>query len=178
MKLKHWLRGGVGRWVAAAAALAIGPVALVATAAPTAADGPLPLVCSTAGYVNVADPASGPATWAISGAGFCTGKMAPSFNVSFTGSGTSDSLGLCSSQPVVTNLSITVAVTISSPVDGSVWHQTQKWAIPITTFPVTDPITISTGGTTIGLGTMFTRIFAKCPGAGTPAATFDWAQQF
>ncbi|MCU1459978.1 MAG: hypothetical protein JWO37_53 [Acidimicrobiales bacterium] len=178
MKLRRGLRSRLGRTVVACVAVAIGPIGLVAAATPTAADGPLPLECTGAGSVNVAQPASGPAAWAISGAGFCTGKLNQSFTMKLAGTGTSDSLGLCSAQPLVTNLNLTVAVTITGPVDGSVHNQTQKWSLPVTTFPVTDPFAISTGGSPIGLGTIWTRIFAQCPNGGSPAATFDWTQQF
>lgn len=134
---------------------------------------PLPLVCTAGGKVAV-QPSGSTAAWQISGSGSCTGDLDGVRLVSFTGTGASDGAGLCDPVTgVVTNLDLTVTLTLTNLSSGRSTTVTQHWGAPVTTFPVATPFVITDGGQ-IGAGTMSTRIFARCGTDGSPVATYDW----
>jgi hypothetical protein len=147
-------------------------------AAPVAVTGagavsPLPLVCTAGGKILV-QPSGDAAAWQISGSGSCSGDLDGVRLVTFTGTGTSDGAGLCDPVTgVVTNLDISVALTLTNLSTGRSTTLNQHWGSPATTFPLTTPFLITNGGQ-IGAGTMSTRIFARCGTDGTPVATYDW----
>lgn len=150
-------------------ALAAGSLVLLGAAPASAALG-VTLECTATGAVNVTSGDEGPASWSIEGAGSCVGDGQGTWQVAFTGTGTSDSLGLCDSDPAVTNLDIATNVTLTSFQDGTVVNKSQTWGAPATTFPGTTPFLISGDGA--GVGDMFTRVFLQCPSAGIPVATY------
>ena len=170
--------------------LALAATALVASPTTASSDGPLPaIVCTAAGQVTVVE--SGPdlldVVWFVSGQGVCGGNLDEPYTMQFRGVGTSNGAGLCSDTfpPVVTDLVISSVVTFRQTVSGGTKTERQVWSAPITTFPGATPYLI--GGDTTGAGSMFTRIFLKCPrgngplagllpGTGNSSATFDWAQ--
>lgn len=134
----------------------------------------LPVICDAAGVVNVAPTALG-ASWSISGAGTCKGDLGGTYLLNLDGVGTSDSLGLCGDSGYVSNLDIAVNVTLTNVLTLVPRTHVQRWGSPISTFPVASPFVISEGGGIAGAGVIFTRIFAKCPTAGTPVASFDFS---
>ena len=127
--------------------------------------------CNAAGTVYTLG--AGPATWTISGRGSCFGDFGGTYFLDFTGVGNSETLGFCSPAPdTVRNLSITVTGTLTNTATLASRAILQTWHAPNTTFPVTTPFTIAIGGNDVGAGTVFTRIFGKCPTLGSPVSTF------
>lgn len=138
---------------------------------------PLPITCTVAGTLDVT---SGPTQtdWLLVGAGSCQGDMDGTYILSnLVARGTSDSIGLCGDDVVVTNLSLNptgTLVNLSNPLKNKTLNG-QTWGAPVTNFPVTTPFVIQTPGGEIGAGTINTRIFGKCPAAGgTPAMTLQF----
>lgn len=135
------------------------------------------LACSASGTVDVAPNAAGTGwDWSITGGGACPDVALPPPNtqiVNFTGSGTSDTLGLCSSS-LVTNLDILVTVQLFDTVKRTTRTIQEHWDLAISMFPIAVPFLANKG--TLGAGTMVTHIFTKCPPSGTDAADFVWAQ--
>lgn len=134
----------------------------------------LPVVCDGAGVVNVV-PSAAATAWTISGAGTCKGDFGGTYLMHLDGIGTSDNIGLCGDSGVVTNLNIAVTVTLTNVLTLQTKTQLQRWGSPVTTFPVASPFAVYHGGGLTGGGTIFTRIFAKCPTAGTPVASYYFA---
>ena len=138
--------------------------------------------CDGSGSLNVGSTA--PYTWQIQGTGTCYAPgvlpARPPLAVTFTGSGTSSSLGLCSSTLLVTNLVLNVTVTFTNTATGEQTVVQEVWYAPITTFPLATPFIVSTTPSGFaGLGVTFTRIFLSCGNSGNePSATFLWAQDF
>lgn len=139
-------------------------------------DAQVPAECDvfdTQGVSVVSDPVTGTATWTINGNGHCSGgSLSENFQVNIKGTGTSSSLGLCSSELPLTNLKLLVTATFTN--SNTTITQSQIWTIPLAVQPSTVPVTI--GGQTTGAGIASTRLFLKCPDAGTDAARFIWAQ--
>lgn len=144
-------------------------LALVAMVATPASAGPR-VFCVANGNV-VIEGAPGAWNWTLGGLGPCvSGTLRGNFNVVFSGTGTSDTLGLCDGL-VVTNLDIDVKATVSNLRTGQIYNVTEKWRAPLTTFPIVTPFLISGGGET-GLGVIATRVLANCPPGGATVATF------
>ena len=79
--------------------------------------------------------------WTLAGRGSCVGDGQGSYFVDYTGSGTSTGHGLCTSDdPTVTDLNINVAGTLTRTDTLATKPLTQRWAAPVTTFPVTTPL--------------------------------------
>jgi len=131
-----------------------------------------PLVCQTAGIVNIT---GGPGAWnwdLAFGFGQCVGDGKGPYVLLGSGSGTSDSLGLCDGL-VVRNLHLDVTLHLTSvlgPAFSKDLHEV--WSAPISTFPIATPFLASnadTGGL-VGAGALLNRIHLQCPPAGTPSA--------
>lgn len=161
--------------------LAAGLLVLTVTAlvpAPRAeAVSPVPITCTVGGMLEVT---SGPALthWKLAGGGSCQGDLEGTYLLpNLLVQGTSDSIGLCDDQGVVTNLSMSATgtlVNLANPM-ASKSLGGQTWGAPVTTFPVTTPFVITAGGSPIGAGTINTRIFGKCPLiGGSPVMTLQF----
>jgi len=133
----------------------------------------LPLVCKGAAVLDYNEGT--PDTWTISGgAGLCTGNLAGSYTATFTGTGTSTGVGLCEKGgdlPVVSNLDLTVNLTLTSTGGGNQVDLTEHWVAPVTTFPVVMPFASYDGNSLVGGGYISSRIFLKCKPGGSPAST-------
>jgi hypothetical protein len=149
-------------------ALAVVALALVAfVAAPAGAA--TRVACVANGFVDVAG--DGPYTWSVVGTGTCLDTLQGNFLVTFSGAGTSDTLGLCGGL-LVRNLDITVKQNFLNLRTLKASSATQTWSAPISTFPVATPFLIDQGGALQGAGAMLTRILLGCPPAGNHVATF------
>lgn len=155
-------------------------VALLAVLAPVSptpagAVSPLPITCNGAGALTTV---TGPETtqWFFEGVATCQGDLEGVYVVpSLLVTGTSDSIGLCGGDGVVTNLHLDPSGTLVNPVDplASKTVAEQHWSAEITTFPIATPFLIS--GSHEGAGNISTRIFGMCPGTGgTPVATIQF----
>lgn len=147
-------------------ALLLVTVALVALVASPASAGPR-VNCVANGNVFISG--TGPYTWSIEGLGPCLDSLQGNFLTSFSGSGTSTSLGLCGGV-VVRGLSLNVSLTFLNLRTGQVTAQTETWSAPVTTFPIATPFLI--GGGHSGAGTILTRVLGQCPPLGNSVATF------
>src|SRR3954470_10352106 len=141
--------------------------------------------CSGSGRVFI--PAPGHPGWNVDGAGSCPVQTTPSApfsareptTVRFAGSGTSDSLGICSGTLLVTNLKLGVTVTYTGAVTGTTLTEHQLWSAPVTTFPFATAFLISGDGgpPALGAGLAITHIFLQCGNGGnSPSANFVWGE--
>lgn len=172
---------GRSGWRLLAAALGLSLVAIVApgVSTPAGAVSPLPIVCTAAGTLEVV---SGPqvSQWKLVGAGSCQGDLDGSYFIpNLLVQGTSDSIGLCGDgEVVVTNLDLKAAgtlVNLANPLKSKTLDG-QTWGSPLTTYPITTPFLITSDSGQLGAGTMNSRIFVNCPGAGgSPAMTLQFA---
>jgi hypothetical protein len=99
--------------------------------------------------------------------------------VRFAGTGTSDSLGLCSGTLLVTNLKLAVDVTVTGQVTGNTIVQHQVWSAAATTFPLATEFLISSssGPPVMGAGIAIAHIYLQCGNTGNkPSAQFLWLQ--
>jgi hypothetical protein len=137
------------------------------------------LVCDGAGRLTAQNGT--PATWQVSGQGRC---LQPGFGsqprtLSFNGSGTSDSLGLCTpGRLAVNNLELDVTVSITRAGTGAPVVKQETWTAPVTTFPLATPFLITNGaGDPSGVGLTLHRIFLQCGDNGRkPSAVFEWVR--
>lgn len=165
------------RTAAAAASLALIASVVVSQATTAGAADPFSVSCAdVAGNVN--SSASGDqVTWMLSGVGTCVGDPSnPPYLVTISGTGVSSGRGVCTTGVAVTNLVLSVNVSMVSTSGGPSFFWTETWTATPNLGVVAVPFTISGG--TAGAGTIFTRIFGQCPGAAgsSPAATYDWVQ--
>jgi hypothetical protein len=128
---------------------------------------------------------AGPFRWQIEGSGACQARFLTSSGqfldepqkVTLHGSGTSDTLGLCSGTLLVTNLDLTMKVTYVGTVTGTTFKVTESWFAPITTFPIVTPYFMSANDR-FGGGIMFHHLILTCGNGGTnPSLSFDWIEQ-
>ena len=144
-------------------------LALVATVAVPASAGPRVFCVANGNVVIEGEP--GAWNWTVGGLGPCvSGTLRGNYNVVFSGTGTSDSLGLCDGV-VVTNLNIDVKATVTNLRTGQVYNVTERWRAPLTTFPLVTPFLVSGGGES-GAGVIATRVLLNCPPGGATVATF------
>lgn len=167
----------IGRTLAAAAVvMAFGPAGAQAS---TLAG------CSGSGTIYL--PTAGVPSWRVSGAGSCPVQVnltAPfvaheSTIVHFAGSGTSDTLGICSGSLLVNNLRLAVDMTVTGTVSGTSVTQHQIWSAPVTTFPLATEFLISSsaGPPVLGAGIAISHIYLQCGNSGNkPSAQFLWLQ--
>lgn len=157
---------------------------LIAAVGGTAQAGPSGLlVCNATGVVNIIPGPPGPFAdqWSVAVKGTCTDSSLATFLVDATGVGTSDTLGLCDKGTWVQNLHLKMNLSLTSVADLSNSVLTETWEGPITTFPVATPFIIEDGGLQsdndiVGGGVIFTRIYGKCPPAGSPTANIYWTR--
>jgi hypothetical protein len=171
----------IGRMLAA---LAVSAAALLAVGAPAAPASTL-AGCSGSGTLYL--PTAGDPSWAVGGGGSCPLQTSPTApivaheptTVRFSGSGTSDTLGLCSGTLLVTNLKLSVNVTYTGAVTGTTLTEHQIWSAPVTTFPFATVFLITGDGgpPALGAGVAFTHIFLQCGNGGnSPSANFLWGE--
>jgi hypothetical protein len=141
--------------------------------------------CTGSGRVLI--PAPGHTGWNVSGSGSCPLQTTPTApftareptTVSFSGSGTSDSVGICSGSLLVTNLKLDVTMTYTGAVSGTTLVEHQIWSAPVTTFPLATAFLITGDGgpPAIGAGLAITHIFLQCGNGGnSPSANFTWSE--
>jgi hypothetical protein len=151
---------------------------LFAAAAPNAhAQGVTSLTCTGVnGTVYTAVGSGDVVTWTLQGAGNCADLFGNQFHVSLTGSASSHGDSYCTGDAPLANLVFAVSAKFTDAANTPVATQSQAWTVAVSTGTVVMPFAIS--GDTNGAGTVFTRIFAQCPGVpgSSPIATFDWAQ--
>jgi hypothetical protein len=124
--------------------------------------------------------------WTISGRGPCVAPLS-NFGVTFTGTGTSFTAGLCSGHLIVLGLDLTVHLTFVSDATGKTSKRVEHWVGPLedlTTYPGVTPFKIqATPGLTKGAGAIIDRLPAlvdqrKCPPKrAMDSATFIWAEE-
>ncbi len=165
----------VGR--AVCAGLVAVALTTVAPAVPAGAVSPVPITCTASGTLETI---SGPfaTQWKLVGAGSCQGDLEGTYVLpNLLVQGTSDTIGLCDDDGLVTNLSMAARGTLlnvgnpmlSKSLDG------QTWGAPVTTYPFSTPFLIRQGGSEIGAGTITTRVFGKCPlVGGSPVMTLQF----
>ncbi|HMC51490.1 MAG TPA: hypothetical protein VKI64_01935 [Acidimicrobiales bacterium] len=136
------------------------------------------LDCTAAGaaYPTV-DKATDDVSWSIVGRGSCNGSTG-NYYLDFTGSGTSHGLSVCTGEPFVQNLALSVTVDLTdstAPAGTAPFVSQQAWTTPATTYPENMQWAIESGGSVTGAGEAFTRIFAHCPGSGgSPTGNFGF----
>lgn len=170
----------IGRVLAATGASA---AVLLALGAPAASATTL-AGCTGSGSLYI--PYAGYPDWAVSGVGSCPVQETPTApfvareptTVRFAGSGSSDSLGICSGTLLVQNFKLNVDVTITGAVSGTTVVQHQIWSAPVTTFPFATEFLISSASSPIlGVGVAFSHIYLQCGNKGNqPSANYLWAQ--
>jgi len=141
------------------------------------------LACVATGTTVVVSQTPGPFAdqWSVAAKGSCLDASLGAFVVEVSGVGTSDSLGLCDGIGFVQNLHLNMTVTLTSVADSSVTVLTESWEGPITTYPVVTPFLIEDGGMqsdndVVGVGAIFSHIFAQCPPLGTPVSRIVWTR--
>lgn len=167
------------RILAGAAGLALIALLVPFTGPTAGAVSPLPITCTAAGTLDVV---SGPAvtTWKLVGVGSCQGDFDGTYVLgNLLVQGTSDSIGLCGDEGVVTNLNLAASGTLlnlSNPLKSKTLSG-QTWGAPVTSFPFTTPFIINNAaGNEVGGGTITSRIFGKCPAVGgTPSMTVQFS---
>ena len=168
---KSFIRYGVA---ALALAMAIVPISTGIAAAGVLP--PTPITCTAAGTVLFSNGTQN-TTWTIVGKGSCENNESTYF-LDFTGTGTSDTLGICDIQegvpePIVTNLDIHVLGTLTDPTTLIPQAINQHWVAPLTTYPVVTPFLVqNTSGGISGAGAFFNHIFLMCQN--NPVAQFTW----
>ena len=144
------------------------------------------LLCQAAGETAItpADEAASSFNWAVSGSGECVGGVQGILTITFSGTGSSATLGFCSGHLIVQGLDIVVNIALTNHRTGITTIITEHWDAPLTTYPTATPFFVeSTPGNTVGAGVLSDHIFAlldnsKCPPAGGAASTlFAWVQQ-
>jgi hypothetical protein len=150
----------------------------VVPATPAEALSPVPITCTAAGTLDVVTGLEH-TNWSLSGAGSCQGDLEGTYILpNLLVQGTSDSIGLCGDNGIVTNLSMQAKGTLVN-VGNALNSKTlagQTWGAPVTTFPVTTPFVIrGPQGNDLGAGTISSRIFGKCPlVGGSPVMTLQF----
>jgi hypothetical protein len=163
-------KGSGDRRRRATAVVAIAAALLMVLAGPAHA-GPR-VTCEASGNVNVSESIAG-WDWRVSGVGLCVDTLQGPFQVGFTGTGTSDTLGLCDGLLVI-DLNIRVRLQLLNLRTGVLRTINERWTAPLSLFPVATPFLVS--GSQSGIGSMFTRILLSCPPDGNSSATFTWNQ--
>jgi len=159
--------GVLGR--AMGAGLLAAALTTMVPAGPASAVSPVPITCTAAGTFEAVTGLN-VTQWKLAGAGSCQGDLEGTYILpNLLVQGTSDSMGLCSDDGVITNLSMAAKGTLlnvgapmkSKTLDGQVWGSS------VTTYPVTTPFVITgPGDDEIGAGAITSRVFGKCPVAG------------
>ena len=143
--------------------------------------------CTGSGTLRVnpsGDPLH-PYLWTIQGSGTCPANLELLLTpkepnqISFKGSGTSDTLGLCDGSLIVRKLRLDVSITYTNVVTGTSTTEKQIWHSGISTYPVVTPYftTRQINSGPLGVGVALHHILLGCGNAGTmPSATFAWAE--
>jgi hypothetical protein len=142
-------------------------------------------ICEAAGSAHI-DTSNDGATWdwTIEGLGSCIGGIKGVLTVSFQGTGTSLTLGVCSGHLILQGLDLEVNFSYLNHATGIVTNKTEHWVAAVSTYPTVTPFTIeSSPGNTNGVGALFDHIFSlvdqtKCqPNGGAASTYYAWAEQ-
>jgi hypothetical protein len=155
---------GIGR----AIVLILVTMALVAAVAAPASAGPR-VRCVMNGNVVIVENAGGGWDWSVGGTGACLDFLNGPYTGVLTGTGHSDTLGLCDGL-LVTALRINVSLTLTNLRNSATTVTNEVWTAPITTFPIATPFFVRGGES--GVGTILTRLLLNCPPGGASVATF------
>ena len=145
-----------------------------------AADATTVMQCNGSGTIAISS-AHTPFKWKIHLTGVSCQASTEASGGTLTGSGTSDSLGLCgeSGRPgkppfTVKNLNIPVTEKLTGYLGTTITNEV--WSASSTTFPSYTPFQIVRNGTTVGAGLIRTHIISQCPPMGTPSAYVTWTE--
>jgi hypothetical protein len=154
-----------------------------------AADGAQLNGCTGSGrvFIDAVGTGSTVTNWRVDGVGSCPVQTTPTApitareptTVSFTGAGTSDTLGLCDNTLLVRNFNLAVNVSYRGAVTGTTVVEHQRWSAPATTFPLATVFLITGDGgpPALGAGIAVTHIFLQCGNGGnSPSVNFAWAE--
>ena len=161
---------------ALAAVVSIGIGAASGSAATTT------MQCTGSGTVNIANGSGGSGFgWTVDLSGASCSTSQQQLGGTVTGTGTSDTLGLCPTPPqnggslTVSNLNINVTEKLSGALGNTTINDT--WGASQTNFPETTPFQITRNGQIVGSGSISTHIYAHCPPSGSPSAQVTWTEQ-
>lgn len=137
--------------------------------------------CQGSGTVGIANASSGFA-WTLNLSGVSCSSQKETLGGTTTGSGTSDTLGLCPTPPQSASDSLTVnnlKLDVTENLSGALGSKsvTETWEAAQTSFPDATPFEIMRDGAVVGSGTISTHIYAHCPPEGTPSAFVTWSEQ-
>lgn len=173
------MRGSRRKLVAGLVGVSLTVASMMFLGQPAGAVSPVPITCTAAGTLEVVTGLEH-TNWELAGVGSCQGDLEGAYVLgNLLVQGTSDSMGLCNQDGVVTNLSMSAKgtlVNLANPMLSKTLAG-QTWGSPLTTYPVSTPFTISdSGGNPIGAGNIESRIFGKCPlVGGTPVMTVQFS---
>jgi len=152
-----------------------------------------PKICTGGGAVYVTQGGPKLWFWSLHANGSCQERepidqsnpslgvpILPLESISLDGSGTSNTLGICDSDPksaLVNKLNLNVDVNFTDFSTGTTVTQHENWSAPVTTFPVMTLFVTSTSGTPTGAGVVVTHMFGGCGNGGNgPSALFSFAE--
>ena len=140
------------------------------------------MLCTGSGAVQLSSGPEGGVGWSLDLSGVSCVAGSETLGGSAEGTGTSQSLGLCPSPPPGPDRSLTVEglrVDVVEHLSGALGSTSvpEVWGASETLFPGTTPFEVTRNGAVVGLGTIFTHLFAHCPPAGTPSAYVVWIEQ-
>ena len=134
--------------------------------------------CVAAGFTDHTLNPDGTVSWHIVGQGECVDTLQGPWLVNLVGNGTSDNLGLCTSNLLMSNLNLSVHINSLNLRTLNPTPYDETWSAPLSVFPIATPFFISSGTGSPGLGVILTRILANCPPGGLHTATYAWSQVF
>jgi hypothetical protein len=171
MSVRRIARFGA-RALAASALAATGFAGLGATAANASGV----INCTAAGTVHY-QTVGLVTSWTLDGTGSCLGDFQGTYALTFTGVGTSSSVGACDANTPgpLSNLTLKIDGTYTNVATHLPKLLNQSWTAAATTFPVSTPFSVNSGGNTVGGGTILTRIFGKCQPSGSPVAEYQFS---
>jgi len=150
---------------------AVALAAMLIPAMPGSASAAGLITCTAAGTVTFVNGDTD--SWGVSGKGSCQGDFQGTYFLDFSGSGTSDTLGLCDSGLLVQNLDINVVGSLTNAQTLIPKFFSHNWSSPLTTYPVVTPFLLSDSDGLAGVGAFFNHIFLMC--TGPTVAQFDFA---
>ena len=133
----------------------------------------LPISCTAAGTIFWSNVGA-KTNWTLLGKGSCQGDLEGTYFLDFTGSGTSDTAGLCDGTLLVRNLNLNIVGTLTNANTLATKVINHDWVAPVTTYPIVTPFLIQgNAGNVRGAGVFFNHIFAQC--MNSPVAQYDFA---
>jgi hypothetical protein len=130
------------------------------------------VICTATGNIDDATASGGGYDWSITGAGSCTNPIGATMPITFFGTGSSSSNGVCDNTNTVNDLSIMTIISFTKP--GGIVNARETIGLPMTLATETIPFQVTDGES--GAGSIFTRLFDKCSPTGMDTAAFYWTQ--